>query len=136
MADLITVEQLEARLATDFSGTGLTQAEALIADASGLVRQVARWTDAEPASVPASIVAVVAQMIRRALDNPSERTAEQIGAYGWQAQHSSAVTGASLYITRAERRIIRDAAARPAVIGISGDTGLTDSRAWDDEVPQ
>jgi hypothetical protein len=137
MADLITVEQLEARLGTTFSGTGLTQVEGLIDDASALVRQVARWTDAQPTTVPGTIVAVMGQMLRRALDNPGELTAEQMGAYGWQAQQASGgERGGTLYVTRAERRIIREAAERPAVITIAADTGLGDPAFWsieDDE---
>lgn len=128
MADLITVEQLEARLKLEFTGTALAQAEALIADASALARQVARWTEAEPTSVPATVVGVVAQMVRRALENPGELAAENMGTYGYQAQQSSP-SGGSIYVTRAERRIIREAAERPAVITISSDTGLSDPLA-------
>lgn len=128
MADLITVEQLEARLKTDFTGAALAQVQGLIADASALVRQVARWTDAAPTAVPAVIVTVCAQMIRRALDNPGELTAENIGTYGYQAQQPSP-TGGSIYVTRTERRIIREAAGRPAVITIASDTGLGDPLA-------
>lgn len=124
---LVTVEQLEARLGEEFSGTKLAQVEALLDDASALVRQVGR-TEFDP-PVPAVIVTVVTQMLRRALDNPGELTAEQIGSYGYQAQQPSP-SGGSIYVTRAERRIIREAAGRPAVIGISMDTGLGDPRSW------
>jgi hypothetical protein len=124
---LITVAQLEPRLMRDFTGGALTNVEGLIDDASALVRQVARTDFAT--SVPATIVAVVAQMVRRALDNPEELTGENIGTYGWQGQQPSP-SGGSIYVTRAERRIIREAAGRPAVIGISMDTGLGDPRSW------
>ena len=120
---LITVAQLEARLGETFSGTKLAQVETLLDDASALVRQVARTDFAT--SVPATIVTVVGQMVRRALDNPGELTGENMGTYGWQAQQPSP-SGGSLYITRAERRIIREAAERPAVITIYADTGLLD----------
>jgi len=64
------------------------------------------------AGTPAVIVAVVAQMIRRVLDNPGELTGENIGSYGWQAMgQQSTSSGAALYVTRAERRLIREAAA-------------------------
>jgi hypothetical protein len=132
MADLITVEQLEARLKQEFTGTALTQVQGLIADASALVRLVARTDFAT--SVPATIVTVVAQMVRRALENPEERTGENIGAYGYQAMGQlTASSGGAIYVTRAERRIIREAAGRPAVIGISGDTGLLDPLSSDTE---
>jgi hypothetical protein len=124
MADLITVEQLEARLATEFSGTDLAQAEAYISDASAIVIHVAGTDFAD--GTPGVIVGVVAQMVRRALDNPGELTGEQIGAYGWQNQHAGSPSGGAIYVTRAERKLIREAADRPAVVTISGDTGLTD----------
>lgn len=130
MADLITVAQIEARLGQAFTGTDLAQVEALIDDASALVRHVARTDFAT--SVPATIVTVVGQMVRRALDNPGELTGENIGTYGWQAQQPSP-SGGSLYVTRAERRIIREAAERPAVITIYADTGLTDPLTSDTE---
>ena len=123
MADLITVAQLEARLKESFTGDALAQVEGLIDDASALVIHVARTDFAT--GVPGVIVAVVAQMVRRALENPGELTGENIGTYGWQAQQPSP-TGGSLYVTRAERRLIREAAGRPAVITIYGDTGLLD----------
>ena len=122
MADLITVVQLEARLKDEFTGTDLAQVEALISDASALVNQVARTDFADvtsfPAGVPGTVVAVVAQILRRALDNPGELTAEQIGAYGWQSQHSSSISGGAIYLTRAERRSVRTAAGLPSFIAM------------------
>ena len=125
MADLITVAQLEVRLDTTYSGTELAQVEGLIEDASALVRHVARTDFAT--SVPGVIVSVVTQMVRRALANPEELTGENIGGYGWQAMgQQSNSSGGAIYVTRAERRLIREAAGRPGVISISGDTGLLD----------
>lgn len=132
MADLITVAQLEARLKEQFTGDALDQAQGLIEDASALVRHVARTDFAT--SVPAVIVSVVVQMVRRALNNPEELTGENIGSYGWQSMGQlSNATGGAIYVTRAERRLIREAAGRPAVIGISMDTGFLDPRASDTE---
>lgn len=124
MADLITEEQLEAR----FGVWGLEMPEdpsAIIADASALVNHVAETDFADPP--PGVIVAVVAQIIRRTVDNPGELTGEQIGAYGWQNQHAGSPAGGAIYVTRAERKLIREAAGRPAVRTISGDTGLGSS---------
>jgi hypothetical protein len=133
---LITVAQLEARLGETFTGAKLTQVTALIDDASALVNQVARTDFANvtsfPTGVPGTIVAVAAQMIRRSLENPGELTGENMGTYGYQAQQPTP-SGGSLYVTRAERRIIREAAGRPAVITIHADTGLLDPRAETDE---
>ena len=132
MADLITVAQLEARLKESFTGDALAQVEGLIVDASALVIHVARTDFAT--GVPGVIVAVVAQMVRRALENPQELTGENLGAYGWQAMGQlSNASGGALYVTRAERRLIREAAERPAVITIYADTGLTDPLSSDTE---
>ncbi len=128
---LITVAQLEARLAESFSGVGLAQVEALLDDASALVRQVAR-TDFDN-GVPGVIVAVTAQMVRRALDNPNELSAETEGNYAWQAGRTVSIAGGALYVTRKERSMIREAAGRPAVITIAGDTGLLDP-VWTETV--
>ena len=110
MADLITIEQLEARLVRTFEGDTLAQAEALIDDASALVIDAAGTDFAT--GVPATVVALVAQVIRRALDNPGELTAENIGSYGWQSNPRSTAGGAAIYLTRAERRLARKAAGR------------------------
>ena len=117
MTALISAAQLQARLARTFAvGTELDQATALVEDASALVIQVAGTDFAT--GVPDVVVAVVAQVVRRALDNPGELTAEQIGAYGWQSQHSSATSGAALYLTRAERRSVRAAAGLSSFIAM------------------
>jgi hypothetical protein len=126
MAGLITIEQLEARLGEDLASRA--EAEALIEDASALVRQVARTDFAT--TIPAVVVSVVAQMVRRALDNPGDLVSERLGDYSYQtaANVGGAPAGSSLYVTRDERRIIREAAERPAIVTIAGDTGLADSR--------
>lgn len=121
MADLIT----EAQLAARFAAWGLQVPEdpaPIITDASALVNHVAGSDFDDPP--PGVIVAVVAQIIRRTVDNPGELTGEQIGAFGWQSQHAGGAAGGAIYVTRAERKLIREAAARPAVVTISGDTGL------------
>lgn len=124
---LITVEQLEARLARTFAeGAAADQAAGLIDDASALVRD-AGGSDFE-APVPAVVVATVAQVVRRALDNPGELTAEQIGAYGWQAQHSGSTSGAAIYLTRKEERLVRRAAGRASFssVDLSSDPDAED----------
>lgn len=136
MADLITLEQLTAR----FAAWGLQLPDdpsTLIEDASAVVGHVAE-TDFEDVTVPGVIVTIVAQVIRRALENPGELTGEQIGAYGWQNQHAGAPTGAAMYLTRAERKMVREAAGRPAVRTIHAETGLVASSYYGvdiDDVP-
>lgn len=123
MPNLITEAQLEARF--DAWGSQVPEEPAaLIADASALVNHVAGSDFEDPP--PGVIVAVVAQIIRRVAENPGELTGEQIGAFGWQNQHAGGAAGGAIYVTRAERKLIREAAGRPAVVTISADTGLGD----------
>lgn len=122
MGNLITADQLAAR----FTAWGLQLPDdptSLIEDVSALVNHVAEVDFDDPP--PGVIVSVVAQMIRRTVDNPGELTGEQVGSYGWQNQHAGSPSGGGIYVTRAERRLIREAAKRPSARTISGDTGLT-----------
>lgn len=136
MADLITVAQLEARLKESFTGDALAQVEGLIDDASALVIHVA-GTDFATTGVPAVVVATVAQMIRRALDNPAELTGEHMGGYGWQAgqagQAGTSTAGGAIYVTRAERKFIREAAGRLPIVSISMTSGFLDPLSSDTE---
>jgi hypothetical protein len=120
--DLITVAELEARMKrTLAAGAETDQANAFIADASALVRLIAETdfhdpdTDAEVA-LPAAIRPVVVAMVRRAIDVPVGAAAglssESFPAYSWSG--GGAIEGgqpaASIYATRRERGIIREAA--------------------------
>lgn len=112
---LISLLQLTDRLGRTLDATQETQAEAFIDDASALVLQIANldtdWTDAD---VPAAVIPVVVNMVRRAVENPRGLTSEQIGNYQWQASSGSSASSA-IYATTQERRIIRRAAGHLSV---------------------
>lgn len=119
MEPLITVADLETRLGSSLGETESAQAEALIDDASALVRDVAEddfINDDGALDVPPEIVPVVATMVRRSMENPLGRTGETLGDYSWQQQPSGgAGMPATLYPTRREKRIIRRAAKKLSV---------------------
>lgn len=81
----------------------------LLDDASALVREAA-GDDFED-GVPAAVVPVVVEAVRRAVDNPAGLDSETIGGYTWRAERSR--TG--VYLTDAERRTVRRAANRLGV---------------------
>ena len=108
MADpLIDVSDLETRLGYDVEAG---QAEALIDDASALVREIAGWDDTEPDVVPAAVVPVVVNMVRRGLDNPHGHESEQVGNY----RYSGAKTE-GIFATRREAWVIRKSAGKLGV---------------------
>jgi len=106
---LITVADLLAR--PGFDGIDSGQAQALIDDASALVRDAAtpELDDVESPNAPPAVVAVMVNMIRRGVFNPMGHQSEQLGDYGYQAGTGGVAT---LYLTARERRIVRRAAGK------------------------
>lgn len=104
---LVTISEVEARFKTTFEGADLTQIEALIDDASNLVRVcVAPELDDTTAPLTGNLralIPIIMTMIRRARDNPRGLTGEQLGDYGWQAQNAQT----TVYLTRNEKRLVR-----------------------------
>jgi hypothetical protein len=106
---LADLPAFEARLGRPLSGDEETRAEASLADASDLARAEGDpdWNDA---TVPRSVVPVVLAVARRAFDNPDGAIQKSVGdvtlSYGGGRQ------GATVYLTAAERRIVRRAAGR------------------------
>jgi hypothetical protein len=121
VAALITVDDLLLR--PGFDGVDESQAGAVIDDASALVLAIADLdTDWTTATVPAEVIPVLVNMVRRGLHNPRGLTGEQLGDYGWQAQN--AVAAAGIYATRQERRIIRKAAGTLGAMNAELDSDL------------
>ena len=131
---LIDLETYGVRVGTDYDesspGTVEDQISAFIDDASALVLQIANldtdWTDS---TVPAAVVPVIVNMVKRAVDNPRGLTGEQLGDYQWQ---SSGGSQTGIYATREERRIIRRAAGTLSVSSVALEgylptSGLQDS---------
>lgn len=122
MAGLITIDQLLAR--PGFESIDSAQAQALIDDASALVRDAATpELDAVNApDAPAGVVAVMVNMIRRGLRNPLGHQSETLGDYSYAAGMGGGGV-ATLYLTRRERRLVRRAAGK---LGASSLTMTTD----------
>lgn len=111
MPGLITIDQLLARPGFDNIDPG--QAEALIDDASALVRDAAtpELDAVEASATPAAVVAVMVNMIRRGLRNPLGHQSETLGDYSYGAGDGGGGV-ATLYLTRRERRVVRRAAGK------------------------
>src|SRR5690554_7179285 len=79
----MTVEQYEARLGRTLTGAERAQAEALLADASDVVRRIAqgRLDEATSEDVPGPIRMVIFSMVTRAVRNPAGVNSERIADY-------------------------------------------------------
>lgn len=132
--DLITIAELQARTGKTYADAELAKAEALIDDASALVRQIAETDfhdDSDELDLPEAVRPVVVSMVRRALEVPAGAaaglTGEQIGAFGWQANASGgSQPAASIYATRREIGIIRTAAGVSPMksLSVGSDAGV------------
>src|SRR5690606_41784568 len=98
----MTVEQYEARLGRTLTGAKRDQAEALLADASDVVRRIAggRLDGATSEGVPGPSRMVLFSMVTRAVRNPAGVNSERTADYQY--------TGARpLYLTDGEASLIR-----------------------------
>lgn len=135
---LITIAELQARTGKTYAGADLAKANALIEDASDLVRLIAGGADfhdeADDLALPAAIRPVVVAMVRRALEVPvaaaAGLTGENIGSYGWQ-QNPGGATAASLYATKREVRIIRKAAGLSSLTSVPIESPYTTADSSD-----
>lgn len=129
MADLITVAQFTDRTGRTLDATQTTQVDALITDASALVVDVVAddtttdtWTTV---TVPAAVVPVVVNMVRRALDNPHGYTAEGVGSYNYNGGKAEGI-----FATRQETQALRKAANRSNVSSLNLDSHFATRRYW------
>jgi hypothetical protein len=114
MADLATREEFEVRYGRQLRDPeDFNRVEALLADASALVRDVA-GDDFD--TVPAIIVSVVCEVVRRAFDNPAGYQSETLGDYTWRG---GAATNSGLYLTAEEKRTVRRAAGTLSVSSLT-----------------
>lgn len=125
---LAPVSALETRLglaAGTLAGADLARAQANLGDVSSLVRAEASqirpgttWVDpvtGTTITAPDEVVTVVCQAAKRAYENPSGYSGENVGDYGYQVP----VTG--VYLTVEEKAIVKRA-ARGATVGPAYDT--------------
>jgi len=103
MTALAELADFEVRYGRELSGDEITRAEALLDDASALIRDEA-GDDFD--TVPATVLFVVCEVVRRAFDNPAGLQGENIGDYGW---HGGAVPS-GVYLTAEEKQIVHRAA--------------------------
>jgi len=117
MEPLATVSDLEARLGRTFAGEELTRANAVLEDATALVRDevgYALWLDPDTeelviALVPGSVRAVVLRAAERAIRNPGGFSSESSGDYTYQR---TGTQQPGVFLTDGELRILRRATGR------------------------
>jgi hypothetical protein len=130
MADLATLSDFQSRYERTLTDVDeMSRVRVLITDASALVCDVA---DSVFATVPATVVAVVCEVVRRAFDNPTGLQGETIGDYTWRG--GKATVDGGIYLTAQERRTVRRAAGKVGVstLTLTGDLPIypSDSRLW------
>lgn len=105
---LATSEELSARLGHGFDGDEVLRADAILDDASTLVRSEAgfTWVDEEEAleDVPDVAVTVTLAAAQRAFRNPDGLLGETLGSYSYRAADG---TLPGVYLTEAEIRMLR-----------------------------
>ncbi len=99
------------------------RAEALLADASTLIRTYLGWTTQDPATVPAAVRLVCLSVAIRCYSNPLSITSESMGDYSYR-RASGAVAGMSL--TSAETELLDRATGRSPITSVPVTDGLTD----------
>lgn len=122
---LTTLSELEVRTGTQDEAA---RAEAVLIDASNLVRDEAgkTWVDDAGAvsGVPDMIVTLVLKVSKRALDNPTGLTAETYPEYAWRKDGAED----GVYLTDKECKIVRRLAGRTGLW-----TQPTTRRSCDDD---
>jgi len=119
LPSLVTIGEFETRYGASIDDAG--RAQALLDDASALVREVAGFDyvnalTGELDGVPTGLVGVVCDVTRRAYDNPAGLESETIGDYTWRA---GTFRGAGAYLTDDERRRVKRAAGKMSVTSVS-----------------
>lgn len=110
---LALVEDLSYRVGRTFTDAELPRVEAVLDDASALVRDEAGRSWIDPITglvtdVPASIRTVVLRASERVVRNPQGFKSESAGDYSFQRADADT----SVYLTERERQIIRRAIGR------------------------
>ena len=100
MDPLITLQDFLDRYHDDVPVVDESRVEALLDDASALVRDLAGRDFTE--GTPRSLVPVVYEAARRAYDNPAGYDSETIGSYTWRNERS----GSGVYLNDLERRAV------------------------------
>ena len=104
MTALATLAEFEARYGDTLSGADVIRAEALLDDASVLVRDVADEPDWDDVSAPARAVQIVLAVALRAYNNPDGLINERLGDASWGWWHG---TQPGVYLTKDEADALR-----------------------------
>ena len=116
---LASISDLEARMGTI---DDVTRAQVALEDASALIRLEAgaTWldTDGELDSVPDMILSLTCKVAARSLRNPDQATNRTIGGYS----ENYSLVSQEVYLTKAERRLVRKAAGTNPVGSVELET--------------
>jgi hypothetical protein len=120
LPSLAATEALEARIGATLTGSDLVRAQAMLDDASALIRSEAGldYVDefGELETVPPIIEAITLAAAYRAYRNPDGVSQSSVGDVS--VSYGRDRTMASIYLTPAERAAIRKAAGASAVLSI------------------
>jgi hypothetical protein len=121
----VTFDDFSLRYGSTVPSTDEERVEAYLADACAMVEDLTGTVYTDDSGVPQALVAVVCTAVRRVYDNPQGLTGETVGNYSWQASRAS---GAGLYFTQEERRIILRAAGKSGMVSMTvyGDLPVAD----------
>lgn len=112
-----TIADLEARLDETFSEAEQVRAQAALDDASALIRAEANktWvTEGElDDDLHAVLLAITVAVVRRVLENPNGVKSQSLG----DATITYTNASGDVYLTAAERRLVRKAAGLSGVLG-------------------
>lgn len=111
---LASLQQFSSRLGYTPEGAEADRAEALLDEASELIRDEAGedWVDSDSAlkSVPRRVEQICLAVAYRAFVNPEALTQRSIGDSGKSYDRSRREGGEAVYLTEAERRAVKRAA--------------------------
>jgi hypothetical protein len=128
MSSFVTIEQFDGRYQGVIPGAAEELIQNFLADACALVEDSVHMGYTE-ATVPQTIVAVVCTAVRRAYENPMGLAGETTGAHSWTAP----VSGAGVFFTPGEYRMIRRAAGVLGIVSLELESALA-MVAWDQYV--
>lgn len=110
MAALALYTDCQTRWGRTLTAGEITQVNALLTDASAIILDIAALdTDWTSATLPATVLPVICEVVRRGFDNPAGLQGETIGDYTWRGRTGDA---SGLYLTSDEKRTVRRAAEK------------------------
>ncbi|MFC0547050.1 hypothetical protein [Kutzneria chonburiensis] len=129
MTAFATWDEFTARLPAAPAESERPRAEALLADASTLIRTHLGWLTQDPQPVPDAVRLVCLSVALRCFSNPLGITSESVGDYSYR-RSSGSVAGMAL--TSAEIELLGLATGHPPVTSVRVTDGIedTDRTMW------